>query len=141
MEQHRADPLGVDELARTVNLSPSYLTRLFRQHTGQSPGRYDRGRRLDAAHALLRTTFLSVKEIMGAAGWNDPSHFCREFKRRFGVSPRAARQERRQNADGVVQEDVQRATHRYGAASAGRRHDDALYRERADVSDYTNRRS
>jgi transcriptional regulator GlxA family with amidase domain len=91
MERHRREPLSVEELARAVSLSPSYLTRLFHRETGRSPARYDRDCRLDAAQALLRTTPLSVKEVMASVGWTDPSHFCREFKRRFGVSPRAAR--------------------------------------------------
>jgi transcriptional regulator GlxA family with amidase domain len=95
MDAHAADPLNVPELARAVNLSPSYLTRLFQQQTGRAPGRYDRDRRLERAHDLLTSTFLTVKEVMAAAGWNDPSHFCREFKRRFGMSPRELRAARR----------------------------------------------
>jgi transcriptional regulator GlxA family with amidase domain len=91
MEQHVAEPMSVEALARAVNLSPSYLTRLFHEETGRSPARFDRDRRLDRAHELLRSTFLTVKEVMAAVGWSDPSHFCREFKRRFGVAPRAAR--------------------------------------------------
>jgi transcriptional regulator GlxA family with amidase domain len=95
MEANSATPLSVAELALAVNLCPSYLTRLFREETGRSPARYGKDRRLDHAHQLLLSTFLSVKEVMAAVGWNDPSHFGREFKRRFGVSPRELRGARR----------------------------------------------
>ncbi len=74
-----------------MNLSESYLTRLFQQETGQPPGRYDKERRLDRARHLLTSTFLTVKEVMAATGWNDPSHFSREFKQRFGITPRDCR--------------------------------------------------
>ena len=79
--------MRIDQLARVVNLSPSYLTRLFQQTTGQSPAQFDKNRRLDEARLLMLRTFLSVKEVMAEVGWSDPSHFSREFKRRFGVSP------------------------------------------------------
>jgi len=85
-------PCGVDLLARTVNMSPSYLTRLFREQTGRSPASFVREVRLRRAYELVQTTFLSIKEVMAAVGWNDPSHFSRAFKRRFGVSPQGLRE-------------------------------------------------
>jgi transcriptional regulator GlxA family with amidase domain len=104
MERHRAAPLSIAELARAVNLSPAHLTLLFRREVGQSPARVWRELRLDHARELLQTSFLTVKQVMAASGWNDPSHFCREFKRRrpkpAGVSRprRLARRDWRQTA-------------------------------------------
>ena len=95
MAMHRSDPLPVEELARKVNLSPSYLTRLFRDETGSAPVTFDRAQRLDRALDLIRNSFLSVKQVMAEVGWSDPSHFCRDFKRRFGVTPRALRRQGR----------------------------------------------
>lgn len=91
MERHRATPLSIDELARAVNLSPAHLRRLFQRELGCSPARMSRELRLDHARHLLQTSFLTVKEVMAATGWNDPSHFSREFKRRHGRAPRALR--------------------------------------------------
>lgn len=95
MAMHRSDPLPVEELARKVNLSPSYLTRLFRDETGSAPVTFDRAQRLERAHDLIRNSFLSIKQVMAEVGWSDPSHFCRDFKRRFGVTPRALRRQGR----------------------------------------------
>src|SRR3954470_22047956 len=89
--QHQKTPLSVTNLARAVNVSPSYLTRLFREQVGRPPARFARDARLERAHLLLRTSFLTVKEVMAEVGWNDPSHFCRDFKREFGASPTAVR--------------------------------------------------
>jgi transcriptional regulator GlxA family with amidase domain len=91
LHQHFAEPWSVDQLARAVNVSPSYLTRLFREHTGRSPASFVRELRLQRAYELIQTTFLSIKEVMAAVGCNDPSHFCRAFKARFGVSPKGLR--------------------------------------------------
>jgi AraC-like DNA-binding protein len=84
-------PLTVAELGRDVNLSSSRFTHLFRMEVGCSPVRYLRDLRLDTARTLAEETPLSVKEIMVRVGYNDPSHFARDFKRRHGASPRTFR--------------------------------------------------
>ena len=82
------EPMSLDDLAHQVNLSRSRFAHLFRQHTGVSPGRYLRVARLNRARALLESSFLNVKEVMAAVGFNDPSHFSRDFQEMFGASPR-----------------------------------------------------
>jgi len=91
MAQQRERPVSINELARAVNLSPSYLTRLFHQHVGCAPAHYDRAQRLERAYELVTSSRLSIKEIMAAVGFSDPSHFSRDFRSRFGLSPRALR--------------------------------------------------
>jgi AraC family transcriptional regulator of arabinose operon len=88
MQRRLGEQINVSELARSVNLSRSRFAHLFRAQTGISPARYLRDFRLDRARLLLETTFLSVKEVMAAVGFNDPSHFSRDFHRVFGASPR-----------------------------------------------------
>jgi transcriptional regulator GlxA family with amidase domain len=88
MKQRCGEPLVLDHLARTVRLSRSRFAHLFREQTGVSPGRYLRDLRLARSRELLETTLLSVKEVMAAVGFNDPSHFSRDFSTAFGVSPR-----------------------------------------------------
>ena len=110
MARHRATPLSIDELARAVNLSPAHLRRLFQRELGCSPARLSRELRLDHARHLLQTSFLTVKQVMAATGWNDPSHFSREFKRRHGQGPRALRGTADDNplADPMVDDDTRR---------------------------------
>jgi AraC family transcriptional regulator of arabinose operon len=88
MQRRLGDDLSLDELAAGVNLSRSRFAHLFRRQTGVSPGKYLREFRLDRARHLLETTYLSVKEVMAAVGFNDPSHFSRDFQAAFGASPR-----------------------------------------------------
>jgi AraC family transcriptional regulator, arabinose operon regulatory protein len=88
MQRRMGDGVDLTDLAGRVNLSRSRFAHLFREQTGVSPGRYLRDFRLDRARFLLETTFLSVKEVMATVGFNDPSHFSRDFQHTFGASPR-----------------------------------------------------
>jgi transcriptional regulator GlxA family with amidase domain len=81
------DPSSVPELARLVNLSESRFRSLFAAQTGIAPGQYIRKLRLRRARLLLERTFLSVKEVMALVGYNDPSHFARDFRREHGSAP------------------------------------------------------
>ena len=94
IDKRLRDQLDVSELAESVNLSPSRFAYLFRREMGTSPARFLRERRLDRARELLETTFLSVKEVMACVGFNDASHFTREFRKQHGLAPRAWRQHR-----------------------------------------------
>jgi AraC-like DNA-binding protein len=76
------------ELCRLVNMSTSRFYQLFKAEMRIGPASYVKTRKLALAESLLKTTFLSVKEISARAGFNDLSHFVRDFKRRNGVSPR-----------------------------------------------------
>ena len=84
-------PLRIAEIARAVNLSTSRFTHLFREATGDSPARYLQIRRLERARVLIETTFLTIKEVMGQVGFNDPSHFTRDFSRHHGIPPTGIR--------------------------------------------------
>ena len=84
--------LCLEELAGSVNLSPSRLRHLFKHDTGQTLGQYVMCQRMNRARLLLRTTHFSVKEVMNQVGISDPSHFARDFKKCFGVSPTSCRE-------------------------------------------------
>ena len=79
------------ELAALVNLSASRFRHLFKEETGFSINQYLRERRLDRAELLLRTTFLSIKEVALEAGLRSTSHFVHYFKKKYGVTPSAHR--------------------------------------------------
>ena len=70
-----------------VRLSPSHLQRLFKQETGLRLGEWLTELRLQRAAHLLQHSYLSVKEITHAVGYEHVSSFTRAFERRFGDSP------------------------------------------------------
>ena len=78
---------GIVEVAQLVNLSSSRLRHLFKTETGKTPTQYLKDLRLRNAELLLRTTFLSVKEIVNRIGLTTSSHFVRDFKNEYGLTP------------------------------------------------------
>lgn len=88
--QHEVNP---GKLAHLVNLSASRLQHLFKAETGMSLTQYLKSLRLERARELLETTFLSVKQIMTTAGLNNKSHFVKDFKKAYGMSPTRYRRE------------------------------------------------
>jgi transcriptional regulator GlxA family with amidase domain len=82
---HRELPLS--EIAQSVNLSSWHLCHLFKAETGTSPTHYLKWLRMQRARELLETTFLSVREIRNNVGIRDTSHFVRNFKGLYGLSP------------------------------------------------------
>ncbi|KUN86237.1 helix-turn-helix domain-containing protein [Streptomyces griseoruber] len=84
-------PHTVDSLAARVALSPSRLSHLFTEQTGQSPMRALREARLRHAARLLEGTDLPVERVAAASGFVSPFHFTRVFRARYGSPPGAYR--------------------------------------------------
>ena len=91
MHDHIGDAFSMRSLAKQVNLSPSRFRALFTAQVGLPPATYLQRLRLRRARLLVERTFLSIKEIMGLVGYNDPSHFSRDFRRQHGAPPSAFR--------------------------------------------------
>jgi len=94
MENHVADPLDLEQLARVASLSPRHLNRLFHDNLSLSAIAFYRRLRLDKAHSLLSQSALSVAEIAIATGFCNTSHFGRCFRQCFACSPSQLRSEK-----------------------------------------------
>jgi two-component system response regulator YesN len=79
--------LRLPGIAQAVNLSVWRLCHIFRSELGISPIHYLRSLRMKRAKDLLETSFLSVKEIAHRVRLNDESHFVRDFKMIYGLTP------------------------------------------------------
>lgn len=84
-------PLAVADIALALRLSERQVERLFRRETGQRPGEYYLGLRLDRARDLLRQTVMTVTAIGLASGFRSAAHFSTAYRKRFGHPPRAER--------------------------------------------------
>jgi AraC-like DNA-binding protein len=100
VEANLCDPeLSVEAIARELRISKRLVHRLFAAEQTRY-GAYLRERRLEHAAAELaneRVAELSVTEIAFRNGFNDPSHFSRAFRDRFGTTPGGYRASARLN--------------------------------------------
>ncbi|SDU30716.1 AraC-type DNA-binding protein [Verrucomicrobium sp. GAS474] len=90
--QNLARPeLSVGWIARTLQSSPDYLSRLFRSVTGIALASYLDTQRMAQARALLETSTENIAQVARACGYDDPGYFSRRFRKSQGVTPRAYR--------------------------------------------------
>lgn len=80
-------PLRIEDVARELGMSVSGFHHHFKAVTGMSPLRFQRHLRLQAARRLMLTDGLDAAGAGYRVGYDDASHFNREYKRFFGVPP------------------------------------------------------
>src|SRR5688500_5206453 len=87
LEEHLAEEVGLDDLARAAGYSPFHFHRLFYLYLGETVADYVRARRLAVAARQLRTTAATAAAIAHASGFGTQAVFTRAFKRSYGVTP------------------------------------------------------
>lgn len=87
LRAHFATTLRVDDLARRLGMSVSGFHAHFKAVTGLSPLQFQKQLRLQTARELMLAEPVDAAEAGYRVGYDDPSHFSREYKRHFGVSP------------------------------------------------------
>lgn len=80
-------PIDMKAVASELQVSYTYLRRIFKQITGTSPQQYLLKLRLQKARDLLVMTQKPVKEIALECGFNSPYYFSRYFKEDRGIAP------------------------------------------------------
>jgi len=84
---HIRDRLSVPIVARHADVSPSYLTALFRKNLQISPGEYIRRIKLQESKQMIREGNLNFTEIAATLQYSTVHHFSRQFKEKFGITP------------------------------------------------------
>jgi AraC-like DNA-binding protein len=79
--------LTLPDLAMTAGMSASSFHQHFRAVTGTTPLQYQKDLRLISARALLAEAGRSVSDVAYAVGYESPTHFSRDFRRKFGRPP------------------------------------------------------
>jgi len=87
LASHTREPVRVDALAQAVGLSPSRLSHLFKEATGQSIVDALNAMRVRQAALLLEHTRRGAAEIAYEVGFQNYNHFLAQFRKRFGTSP------------------------------------------------------
>ena len=80
--------LSLELLASVVHLNPSYLSRYFKESTGENLSNYVTRCKMEKAAWLLDNSEQKINEIMQQLGYQKSQHFAKIFREQYGVSPK-----------------------------------------------------
>lgn len=91
LASHLQEKVTLELLSKQFFLSPFYIQRVFKEHTGASLSQYIASLRVNCGKEYLITTKMSISEIADAVGISNVSYFSTLFKKFEGMSPQAYR--------------------------------------------------
>ena len=91
LEQHFAQALVIDDVARRFGFGVRNFKRRFKEATGYTPIAYVQTLRLERAKQMLESTRMTLESITYAVGYEDSNSFRRLFQQRVGMLPVAYR--------------------------------------------------
>ncbi|MBP3702540.1 MAG: AraC family transcriptional regulator [Lachnospiraceae bacterium] len=87
--------ISLDQIAHNMYLSPVYISKIFKEETGESPINYLIKIRLEKAKEILSSSNGgTVKTIAKMVGYDDVYYFSKLFKKYYGISPLHYRNEK-----------------------------------------------
>lgn len=87
MQRNLHTNLKLGDIAKSVNLSSSHFSMLFKENTGFAPIKYFNQLKVQKACQYLQFTELRIKEIATTLGIDDQYYFSRMFSKIMGISP------------------------------------------------------
>lgn len=91
IKQNYDRKISLEDIAGYVSLSRSYLSKLFKDETGQSLFSYINHVRIEKSKQFLLNDSITLVDIAGLCGFEDQSYFTKVFKKETGVSPKRFR--------------------------------------------------
>lgn len=96
IQYHLSADLSLNRLADYVHLHPVYLSRIYKETTGQSLSDYILQVKMAEAKKLLSKSSMSVIKISKALGFASDNYFCRWFRKNAHITPQKYRAEHRE---------------------------------------------
>ncbi len=87
LRKHFDEQLKMEEIARELGMSVSGFHHHFKSVTSMSPLQFQKHLRLQEARRLMLGEDMDAASAAFRVGYQDPSHFSREYKRHFGAPP------------------------------------------------------
>jgi len=92
LDNHWLEDFNPPSLAKYVNISVTQLYKIFKEHTGMTPGDYYKKNKIEHIKKELANENLSVKQAFAICGEDSQSRMARVFKKMTGMSPREYRE-------------------------------------------------
>ena len=83
-----ADDLSLSQISEVTGYNPAYLSRLFKEQTGETMNQYITRKRMDHISRLLQKPELSIQQVMELSGFTTRAYFSQFIKRETGMTPR-----------------------------------------------------
>ena len=92
IQHHISEPIRAEEIAKALFISRPYLSKKFKEETGQSLTDFILSEKAEEAKRLLRCSEKPLTAISTYLAFSSPSHFSRVFKQYAGMLPREYRE-------------------------------------------------
>ncbi len=79
--------VSIEKMGSVMAITPTYLSRIFREKTGEKYIDYVTGVRMEKARELLEVGQYPVKQVSEMVGYTSEKYFSKAFKKAFGMSP------------------------------------------------------
>ncbi len=96
VEKEFRQKISLGDAAQIINVSPEHLCRLFKKYTDMTFNEYLMSLRISAFYQALQNTNQKISALLEECGIANYKVFIREFKKTFGATPEAIRNERAQ---------------------------------------------
>lgn len=87
INENFSEQLSLEYMSRKFSISPSHLSRTFKETTGFTFVEYVNNIRVKEACSLLKNSDLSISGVAERVGFDNLTHFGRIFKALIGTSP------------------------------------------------------
>lgn len=87
MNENYMKDVSLDKISKNMYLSPVYISKIFKEETGESPINYLIKIRLNKAKELLEEGRLSIRNVAQSVGYSDAYYFSKLYKKYFGCPP------------------------------------------------------
>ncbi|MED3794537.1 response regulator [Niallia alba] len=91
IEEHLGDEISLSDLGKLVYLHPVYLSKLYKQETGENLSNYILHKRMEKAAKLLIESNLHVVDVSRIVGYKKSQYFIKLFKLQYGITPQQYR--------------------------------------------------
>ncbi|MFH1440469.1 MAG: response regulator [Candidatus Omnitrophota bacterium] len=95
VQSNYSKKLCLEDVSSIVYLSPKYLSRVFKQHTGKGFSQYRLEIKIEKAKLLLLTTGYSIDQLADKLGYQNSESFIRQFKKHTSFTPAEYRKKNR----------------------------------------------
>jgi AraC family L-rhamnose operon transcriptional activator RhaR len=97
LQNNYCNSLNLQDLSMMFFLSPNYISRLFKEFTGNTLTEYIQNIRIEEACRLLKETDKKILTISEEVGYKDLKHFQQVFKKITGTTPSLLRRAKGSN--------------------------------------------